>query len=464
MVCLEILTGKKPYSNRVRDAHVIRDLIAYRLPERPIDEMAVSRGLNDQMWQVMLACWNQEPRDRPKMADVKRVVRTLQAGVRPVLSEWLSTTVKFVADLTTDTDGPLTSSPGNITKELPGTIGLAQDTSISPSPTSLFPPASSSLSTTGYAIIPLGHRHRASTSSGASSSLLGVPVTPELQARDTTMLAPTRSPKVAATGPSLKPMPRTNGSLDLIFDLEQPPTQTEASGRAQPPRIGRQQPSRDDSSKKQPSLLTRTRPSQYEEPSKSITQSSAERNNRLGLHLYSDSSSSEGYPRQQDEGISISPRSLPSLQTERRERDGSTSSGASYYQPTSNPLARSASQRSALTELDLPPAESILHASGRGGKVTSYVSKISPAFNRLLTDSDSGNLEGLVERLVKKDLYARDQEFQEIFLTTYRLFSSTRDVLRLLIRLFNSNLESRSDRVERRFMYAFIRSRSITSY
>lgn len=71
MICLEIMTSKKPYHHRIRDSNVISDLLSRRLPDRPNEEEVVKRGLSDQMWNLMLHCWNWEPLGRPSMATVK---------------------------------------------------------------------------------------------------------------------------------------------------------------------------------------------------------------------------------------------------------------------------------------------------------------------------------------------------------------------------------------------------------
>lgn len=83
MLCIEIMTGKKPYYYRPRDANVIADLVSRRLPDRPTEEAVIERGMSNQLWNLMLHCWNWEPLERPPIATIKSNVRSLQTSVVP---------------------------------------------------------------------------------------------------------------------------------------------------------------------------------------------------------------------------------------------------------------------------------------------------------------------------------------------------------------------------------------------
>ena len=80
MLCLEIMTGQRPYNNRLRDSNVIEDLVAKRLPDRPTDEEVIARGLNDRLWRLMLACWNWDPARRPSMSEIREGLKSVQAS------------------------------------------------------------------------------------------------------------------------------------------------------------------------------------------------------------------------------------------------------------------------------------------------------------------------------------------------------------------------------------------------
>jgi hypothetical protein len=76
MLCLELMTGAQPFKNRERDIQVALDLQFGKLPERP-KEPAVSRGLSDSLWIVMLQCWNKNPEMRPSMTRIKEMFKSL---------------------------------------------------------------------------------------------------------------------------------------------------------------------------------------------------------------------------------------------------------------------------------------------------------------------------------------------------------------------------------------------------
>ncbi|TDL18573.1 kinase-like protein, partial [Rickenella mellea] len=68
MVCIEIITGEKPYCHRRRDALVIQDIIAGTLPERP--NGAGGTRIPDHLWKLIQQCWQREPTSRPSMTEV----------------------------------------------------------------------------------------------------------------------------------------------------------------------------------------------------------------------------------------------------------------------------------------------------------------------------------------------------------------------------------------------------------
>lgn len=80
MLCLEIMTGEKPFRNCRRVANVIEYLVAKRLPERPTEDIVVMRGLDTRLWDVLLACWRWEPLERPNMLEIHRWFKTLKPG------------------------------------------------------------------------------------------------------------------------------------------------------------------------------------------------------------------------------------------------------------------------------------------------------------------------------------------------------------------------------------------------
>lgn len=71
MLCIEILSGKRPFHNLASDARVILFLDQRGLPERPRDEDTISRGLGNEMWSLIQECWEWLPGARPSMMMVK---------------------------------------------------------------------------------------------------------------------------------------------------------------------------------------------------------------------------------------------------------------------------------------------------------------------------------------------------------------------------------------------------------
>lgn len=81
MLCLEIMTGERPYAHRRRDAEVIADLLSMRLPPLPIEQVVQTRGLSDDLWKMMLSCWNFDPRKRPDMKSIRTTMQSNMAGM-----------------------------------------------------------------------------------------------------------------------------------------------------------------------------------------------------------------------------------------------------------------------------------------------------------------------------------------------------------------------------------------------
>lgn len=369
MVCLEILTGKQPYSDCVRDAYVIHYLTNYILPSRPTEDIFISRGLDDLMWKVMLSCWGRDPRDRPSMAEVKRDVRALQARrsqLKPVLSKCFHRRHKFSfdADPATGKDGPLTNSPGHISIDLPGTVGNRQDISSSPSGPSLFPPSvtlekNATLGSGTSPPVPARRRISTSTTSPDPSLVGGVSAPPPemLLPRRPSGLDPVRNP-------SLEQIPDTNGSLEWDIYISNSSGDTKAEDPRQMQRF--QRPCRGTLPllPSQPSLLAITRPTQILRANNTSSHSGIE------SHLHSDSSSSEGFRRQQDEGISVSPHSVSSLHSG-RGREASFSSTSSYQQPNFRYHQRGLRQLTSSTSGGQPISDSRININSRTGKVIS---------------------------------------------------------------------------------------------
>jgi son of sevenless-like protein len=82
MLCLELMTGERPYHHLARDIFVAMEIKDGLLPERP-GEPAISNGLTDGLWDIMLQCWHRTPSERPSMTRIKEMLRSLPHAPAP---------------------------------------------------------------------------------------------------------------------------------------------------------------------------------------------------------------------------------------------------------------------------------------------------------------------------------------------------------------------------------------------
>jgi hypothetical protein len=64
-----MFSGEAPFQ-RFSDQRLISALIQGERPPRPFHALSSSRGLNDDMWHLIEACWNQDPGKRPVAAQI----------------------------------------------------------------------------------------------------------------------------------------------------------------------------------------------------------------------------------------------------------------------------------------------------------------------------------------------------------------------------------------------------------
>jgi len=71
MAILELFTLQQPFANRKRDAAVIRDVVLnHARPSKPLNCLY----LTDSTWDLMQACWNTVPAQRPVIGVVSRTL------------------------------------------------------------------------------------------------------------------------------------------------------------------------------------------------------------------------------------------------------------------------------------------------------------------------------------------------------------------------------------------------------
>ncbi|TDL24388.1 kinase-like protein, partial [Rickenella mellea] len=63
-VCLELMTGKPPFSEISRDGAVVKAIMNKQTPQRPSEDLQ-DLGLDDNLWLLMTECWDYDPSRRP---------------------------------------------------------------------------------------------------------------------------------------------------------------------------------------------------------------------------------------------------------------------------------------------------------------------------------------------------------------------------------------------------------------
>ncbi|KAG8725262.1 hypothetical protein FRC09_004034 [Ceratobasidium sp. 395] len=79
MTILEIFTGKRPYAEIPNFASLVRQLVSDRIfPRRPFWLTPGSSDTDNQLWQLLLNCWDRDPQARPATAYIQRQLDRLQ--------------------------------------------------------------------------------------------------------------------------------------------------------------------------------------------------------------------------------------------------------------------------------------------------------------------------------------------------------------------------------------------------
>ncbi len=76
----QVLSGKMPFY-QYKDAQVVRALMKEEIPLRPNREPGTftSEELNDDVWNLLVRCWNFVPQDRPSCRAIRDAIRALGA-------------------------------------------------------------------------------------------------------------------------------------------------------------------------------------------------------------------------------------------------------------------------------------------------------------------------------------------------------------------------------------------------
>ncbi|KAL0566628.1 hypothetical protein V5O48_011624 [Marasmius crinis-equi] len=70
MTVLELLTHDRPFSDIKHSQGVVAAVVNGRNPDRPTDPRVVERGLDDELWRLLVQCWSRLPRARPGILEI----------------------------------------------------------------------------------------------------------------------------------------------------------------------------------------------------------------------------------------------------------------------------------------------------------------------------------------------------------------------------------------------------------
>ena len=114
----QVFTGKIPYDDINNDVRVINAITNGVLPPHPPQDLCISCGLDDAMWDIIEACWKMHPGDRLSASSVVESLSLLRSPDMTKLSldGW---DVSFIGRLRSD-----------LTNELPIVADLAYTANI----------------------------------------------------------------------------------------------------------------------------------------------------------------------------------------------------------------------------------------------------------------------------------------------------------------------------------------------
>ena len=74
-------------SKKKNNTRIILTVMRGILPERPMDKSIISRGLDDNMWELMVDCWMMDPSQRPSAATVLERLNRLREQRNLILKQ-----------------------------------------------------------------------------------------------------------------------------------------------------------------------------------------------------------------------------------------------------------------------------------------------------------------------------------------------------------------------------------------
>ena len=76
-----MFSGELPFHEIPRDYSVILAVMQGKRPRRPLHDMCQTRGLTDDLWNLIEQCWTDRPSDRPTASHIMEFLHALPDGV-----------------------------------------------------------------------------------------------------------------------------------------------------------------------------------------------------------------------------------------------------------------------------------------------------------------------------------------------------------------------------------------------
>src|ERR1700683_1312962 len=73
----QMFSDQYPFPEISSDFQVMFAVKQGRRPSRPSHELSQTRGLNDEIWHIIEACWSQDPSKRPPASEIVEDLRNL---------------------------------------------------------------------------------------------------------------------------------------------------------------------------------------------------------------------------------------------------------------------------------------------------------------------------------------------------------------------------------------------------
>ena len=90
-------TGRPPFASAAQDSSAILQVLEGSRPDRPDFDDEVGVVMSDDMWDIVEACWRQNPADRLSITDVVRLMQswtsgwpvTIRQNVKSIVAQWI---------------------------------------------------------------------------------------------------------------------------------------------------------------------------------------------------------------------------------------------------------------------------------------------------------------------------------------------------------------------------------------